>query len=128
MPNDNNIAQRNVHPDFHLTKIPWEKLPFWIRHDGKLPGPSTVEVNPPGWLSRLGWSFDMPKLSRERVVMRPRQLLQVTPSSTVGKRFTDQVLEKERDRDIVFTILQDGMPGGGMTIPIVPAPLVKPCG
>ena len=39
---------------------------------------------------------------------------------TSGTPFDEQALAKQRDRDIVVTVLYDGLPSGGMTWQITP--------
>lgn len=122
VPNDNNIAQRNVHPvNSTLGPEIWKKLPFWIRNHAQKPAAMTVDVTMPQWLARLGWKFDVPKLTQTRTVMKPGALLQVEASAMAGKPVTDKMLAQQADHDIVFTILSDGTPVGGMTFRITPA-------
>ncbi|HEX7979681.1 MAG TPA: hypothetical protein VF461_13825 [Gemmatimonadaceae bacterium] len=119
VPHDNNIAQRNVHPVLPaLHKIPWAKLPFWIRNHSKAPVRLGVRVDMPPLLTKLGWKLDVPKLSKEHAMLKAGERLQVTAAVTEGKPFTMAMLEKGRNRDIVITVLQDGMPVGGMTFRI----------
>src|SRR5436305_7942177 len=73
VPHDNNLGQRNVHPvsiGFGLTKVAWEKLPFWIRNNGDKPVVATAQVKLPEWLAKLGWAFDIPQVSRQRLVVK----------------------------------------------------------
>jgi zinc metalloprotease ZmpB len=115
VPNDNNIGQRNVHPvDNQLDKVAWEKLPFWVRNHGKKPVRLSTDIKLPTWLSRLGWSFSVPQITKETVA-RPAQLLKVNLAFKKGKPFDESVLARETDHDIVATVLHDGMPAGGMT-------------
>jgi hypothetical protein len=119
VPHDNNIAQRNVHPVFpRLAEVVWEKLPFWIRNHGRAPVRLGLSVQLPKWLDRLGWKFTVPQITRERTTLKPDQLLKVNVAMTKGRPFDDQVLAREADHDIVFTVLQDDMPVGGMTFRI----------
>jgi zinc metalloprotease ZmpB len=121
VPHDNNIGQRNVHPvAMSLVKVPWEKLPFWIRNHGKLPVRLGVDIKLPAWLARLGWKFDVPEITKQRTTIKPGAQLKVAISMTTGKAFDAKVLQKEKDHDIVLTVLYDGMPAGGMTYTITP--------
>ena len=116
VPNDNNIGQRNVHPVFpQLVKVNWENLPFWIRNHGRDPVRLGVTVKVPEWLGKLGWKFSIPQITRDRAVLKPDQLLKVNVAMTKGKPYDAAVLAKQADHDIVFTVLQDDMPVGGMT-------------
>ena len=116
VPNDNNIAQRNVHPVFPLlVKVDWEKLPFWIRNHGRDPVRLGLTVKVPEWLEKLGWKFSVPQITKDRAVLKPDQLLKVNVAMTKGKPYDAAVLAKQADHDIVFTVLQDDMPVGGMT-------------
>lgn len=119
VPHDNNIGQRNVHPvDAQLNKVNWEKLPFWIRNHGKLPVRLGVDIKLPPWLAKLGWKLDLPQITKQRASLRPDKPLKVALSMIKGKAFDDKVLKKERDHDIVLTVLHDGIPVGGMTFRI----------
>ncbi len=121
VPNDNNIGQRNVHPvDNQLNLVAWENLPFWVRNHGKKPVRLSTEIKLPDWLSKLGWSFAVPQITRETVA-RPAQMLKVNLAVKSGKAFDESVLAREKDHDIVVTVFHDGMPAGGMTFRITPA-------
>ena len=73
----------------------------------------TVKV--PEWLDKLGWKFSVPQITKDRAVLKPDQLLKVNVAMTKGKPYDAAVLAKQADHDIVFTVLQDDMPVGGMT-------------
>jgi hypothetical protein len=120
VPHDNNLGQRNVHPvDAQLDSVNWERLPFWVRNRGKRPVQLGVDVKLPSWLTKLGWKADVPQITGQRVSLPPgREPLKITISMTRGEPFDQTVLEKNRDRDIVLTVLQDGMQVGGMTFQI----------
>ena len=121
VPHDNNIAQRNVHPvNMALAEVDWEKLAFWIRNHDSKPVRLGVDVKLPDWLARLGWKFDVPQITRERAVARPGELFKATVAVTQGRPFDETVLRRERDHDIVLTVLHDGAPVGGMTYRITP--------
>ena len=121
VPNDNNIGQRNVHPvSAALSKVAWEKLPFWVRNHNREPVKLGVSIKLPTWLAKLGWTFDIPAISREGVVVKSGELRQVALTMTAGKPFTATALTRARDRDIVVTVLQDGLAVGGMTFRITP--------
>ena len=121
VPHDNNIAQRNVHPvNMALAEVDWERLPFWIRNHDRKPVRLGVDVKLPDWLARLGWKFDVPQITRERAVVRPGELFEATVAVTQGRPFDETVLRRERDHDIVLTVLHDGAPVGGMTYRITP--------
>jgi hypothetical protein len=121
VPHDNNIGQRNVHPvaavkSGAVMKIDWAKLPFWIRNNGRTKVVATAEVKLPTWLERLGWAFEVPRVSKEGVPVAPGEMEKVAFAQTrKGKPFTAQDLKRQKDRDIVITILQDGIAVGGMT-------------
>jgi hypothetical protein len=121
VPHDNNIGQRNVHPVVAIKagdvlKIAWEKLPFWIRNNGPRAALTTAEVRLPEWLAKLGWAFDVPRLSRQRVLVKPGTMEKVALAQIVeGRPFTAEQLSKQRDRLIIVSILQDGVVVGGMS-------------
>ena len=115
VPHDNNLGQRNVHPvAVDLLKSIWERLPFWIRNHGRTPVRLGIDLKVPKWLGELGWRFAVPNVTRE-TVLGPGQRLQATLAATSGTAIDDRTLARQRDRDIVVTVLHDGMPVGGMT-------------
>jgi hypothetical protein len=119
VPHDNNIGQRNVHPvSSQLAQVKWEALPFWSRNHGKKPVLLGAEIKLPEWLSKLGWEFVIPQMTKERVFVQPGQLVKVAMSVVKGKPFDAKTLQKQRDHDIVVTMLHDKMPVGGMTFRI----------
>ena len=121
VPNDNNIGQRNVHPvNPHLADVNWEGLPFWIRNHGKRPVQLGLSVKLPVWLEKLGWKFDIPQLTRQKLIAKPGELQKVVVSTTPGKPIDEKTLKRESDHDIVLTVLHDGMAVGGMTYRITP--------
>lgn len=126
VPHDNNLGQRNVHPVVMVKgapKLDWSKLPFWIRNSGPGPVVATVKVKLPAWLAKLGWAFDVPQVSGKKLVVKPGTMEKVALAPTnAGTGFTAQDLAKQRDRDIVITILQDGIAVGGMTFQLAPPP------
>jgi hypothetical protein len=132
VPHDNNIGQRNVHPVVlikvkDLLKIDLSKLPFWVRNNGRAAVRVSARVKLPDWLARLGWAFDIRGTSAERIVVKPDTMEKVTLAQTKeGKGFTAADLAKQRDRDIVVTVLQDDIAVGGMTFQLT-AP-AKPAG
>jgi len=119
VPHDNNIGQRNVHPvSIHLADINWEKLPFWIRNDGKSAVRAGVEITIPAWLAKLGWKFSVPQIKDGQTALRPNQTLKATIAVSKGKDFDETVFAREREHDIVVTVLHDKFPVGGMTFRI----------
>ena len=116
VPNDNNIAQRNVHPVFPLlVKVDWEKLPFWIRNHGRNAGPPRPHGESAGMARQVGMEVLDPADHQRPGRLKPDQLLKVNVAMTKGKPYDAAVLAKQADHDIVFTVLQDDMPVGGMT-------------
>jgi hypothetical protein len=122
VPHDNNIGQRNVCPvAMALAEVAWEKLPFWIRNRGRKPVKLGVDISLPAWLSKLGWKFDIPQISKERPSVKAGDQLKVALVMTKGKAFDQKVLQEQRDHDITVTVLYDGSPAGGMTYRITPS-------
>lgn len=116
VPHDNNIGQRNVHPvDNQLNHVNWEKLVFWIRNHGKNPVRLGVDIKIPAWLAKLGWKFDIPQITKERASLKPGRPLKVALSVTKGRDYAPNLFKRQRDHDLVLTVLHDGMPVGGMT-------------
>ena len=77
-----------------LDLVLWEKLPFWIRNRGRDPVQLGVEIKLPKWLEQLGWKFDVPQITRERVTLKPDSPpLKVAIAMTKGKPFDEAVLQ-----------------------------------
>ena len=123
VPNDNNVAQRNVHPvPMALADIKWDGLPFWIRNHNKKSVALDAVVTTPAWLTELGWKFEVPALSEHRVVVEPgeRRKVAIAPVGK-GREIPAKLLEKHKtDRDIVVTVLHDGVAVGGMNFRLTP--------
>jgi hypothetical protein len=125
VPHDNNIGQRNVHPVapfFQGDKVTLnlEALPFWIRNRSHKAVAVTAEVRLPAWLDKLGWKLEIPEVTK-RLVVKPDTLAKVAlATAKAGKPFAAADLAKQRDRDIVVTVLQDGIAVGGMTFQLAP--------
>ncbi|HEX7758878.1 MAG TPA: hypothetical protein VF459_05225 [Caulobacteraceae bacterium] len=126
VPNDNNIAQRNVHPVSSALGEAFKNLPFWIRNHSRRPVKLAVDVKLPEWLGKLGWKVDVPQIGREQPLGKPGELLKVFVEASGGKPVTDAILAHERDHDIVLTVLQDNVPVGGMTFRITGHRKIKP--
>jgi hypothetical protein len=119
VPHDNNVGQRNVHPVTSLLgNVNWQGLPFWIRNHGKLQARLSVDVKVPVWLGKLGWKFSVPQITNDRTTLKADQTLKANLAATKGEVFNDETLAGETDHDIVVTVLQDGIPVGGMTFRI----------
>ncbi|HYW16906.1 MAG TPA: hypothetical protein VE891_12245 [Allosphingosinicella sp.] len=122
VPHDNNLGQRNVCPVVlpprpgGVVEIELTKFPFWIRNHGGSKVVTTAKIQIPEWLAKLGWAFAVPKLSRKGIVQKPGQTIEVTAAQTKrGRPFTPADLARQKDRDIVVCVLQNGMTVGGMT-------------
>lgn len=125
VPHDNNIGQRNVHPVVAKKvaggfKLDIAKLPFWVRNNGDKPVVATAQVKLPRWLAQLDWKFDMVGPQPGRIVVKPGTMEKVTLAvAKEGKVFAADNLTPQADRNIVVTVLQDGIAVGGMTFQIV---------
>ena len=124
VPHDNNLGQRNVHPVVAKKvagglKLDFAKLPFWIRNHGRTAVKVTAKIKVPTWLTRLGWKFEVGGSSPQQIVVRPGAMEKatLTPSGQ-GTPFTANDIALQRDRDIVVTVLQDGIAVGGMTFQV----------
>ncbi|HEX8258507.1 MAG TPA: hypothetical protein VF589_12825 [Allosphingosinicella sp.] len=132
VPHDNNLGQRNVHPvEAPLTGvqrgIEWERLPFWIRNHGRKAVRTTVEVKLPAWLAKLGWAFNVPQAARRKLVIKPGEMAKVTlAEAKKGRPIAPEDFARQRDRNIVVTVLQEGIPVGGMTFQLTAPRNVRP--
>ena len=121
VPNDNNIAQRNVHPvagggganglleSFH-------NLPFWVRNPERRKVKISFEVEMPGFLKERKWGIVLPRTFSLGV----KSMEKITPKLKKGKEFSASDIKESKMKEITITVLINGFPYGGMTYNLDP--------
>jgi len=125
VPNDNNIAQRNVvlvpgggrakglHAAVHGKG-------FWVGNPGRGSAKIAVAVTLPSLLSKRGWRIGLRGLPRDGARLKAREQRLVTFDVQAGDAFTKADAKAAAERDIVVTASADGAVIGGMTYRIDP--------
>jgi hypothetical protein len=126
VPNDNNVGQRNVQ------LVPGGgEMEGLIRglHDrvffagNTFPRRATMQlqVRLPDLLRSAGWQLRFRGIIRNQFVLGPGEKRQITLDLVPGRDFTTDQVNDTEDRDIVVTLLTDGMVIGGMTYRLDPS-------
>lgn len=126
VPNDNNVAQRNVAPapGFHgggnLVDA-FEKYQFHVLNPYHHPIHVTLQVKLPDLLADRNWNliftepgeeFDLEEFDREGILVRMQM--------EEGEPFTRDELQESEDRDITITMMAEEGVIGGMTYRLDP--------
>jgi hypothetical protein len=124
VPNDNNIAQRNVAPiSASLEEFvkAFEGRTFLIRNPFEEVGKLDIRIQQPQWLTKLGWQLVF-KNDKELKRIDKRSKAEVVMTMKTGEKFDPDFVRKQRDRTITVEVWINGMPTGGMTYVIEPRP------
>jgi hypothetical protein len=110
VPNDNNIAQRNVHPVAGGGGIQgllesFANLPFWIRNHERKRVKISFEVSLPKFLKERGWTILMPK----PFMLKSKSLMIVKPIIKPGKNFKASDISDSAGKMITISVLYNGM-------------------
>lgn len=125
VPNDNNIAQRNVAPVSGSSNLnlvaSLANLPFWVRNPNSNAAEITLEVKLPKFLAERGWRLEFINAGGGRFNLQPRAEKMIEMKMIAGKEFTKQdVLNAQSDKMIQIYANADGNLIGGMTYEIDP--------
>lgn len=125
VPNDNNIAQRNVQlvPGGGGSEALVEALDerfFMAGNPFRRKATMTLQVDMPELLTKLGWKTRFPGVKKEGFTLRPRAKRKVVIELVPGESFTPEQVEEVRDRDITIMLLADDIVLGGMTYRLDP--------
>lgn len=126
VPNDNNVAQRNVYPvagggggeGLHASL---DGRPLWIGNPNPRKAMITVDVHMPKFLGS-DWGIQFKGIERNRFPLRPGEKRMLVVSPVYGGEFSAGDVEKAgEDRDIVITVRANDSIIGGMTYRLDPA-------
>ena len=122
VPNDNNIAQRNVAPisaslDEFVKAFRGRK--FLIRNPFDEVGKLDIRVQQPKWLTKLGWQLVLQN-QQELGRLDKRGKVEAVLTMKAGEKFDLDFVRKQRDRTITVEVWINDMPTGGMTYVIEP--------
>lgn len=125
VPNDNNIAQRNVSPvsgASHLNLVAsMANLPFWARNPNNRESKITLDVQLPKFLIERGWKLEFSNAGGSSFSLQPRAEKKIEMKMIAGKEFTIQdVLNAKEDNMIYIYANADGNLIGGMSYSIDP--------
>ena len=124
VPNDNNLAQRNVTPVAGGLGIKGllsslANHPFWIRNHERERVKVSFQATIPAFLSESRWVVSLPR----PFTLAYKEVRQFTPKLVKGRAIKDFNFRDIRfgsNYNITITVLFDGMPYGGMTYRIDP--------
>ena len=125
VPNDNNIAQRNVVP------VPGgggmgglvealDRRFFVVGNPFRAIARMELKVQLPDWLERAGWQLRFADLTGRSFTLKPGEKRVVTLQMQAGRDFTAEDARGSSDRDINIEIQGDGILIGGMTYRVDP--------
>jgi hypothetical protein len=125
VPNDNNIAQRNVSPvsgSSNLNLIASiANLPFWARNPNSRESKITFDVQLPKFLTERGWRLEFVNAGGGSFSLQPRAEKKIEMRMIAGKDFTkEDVINAKDDNMIHIYANADGILIGGMTYNIDP--------
>ena len=125
VPNDNNIAQRNVIPTpggggMGGLLAALDHRFFVVGNPFRAIARMELKVQLPSWLERAGWQLQFAGMRERSFSLKPGGKRVVTLDMQAGRDFTPADVRAATDRDIVIEILGDGILIGGMTYRIDP--------
>jgi hypothetical protein len=123
VPNDNNIAQRNVQlvpggPEALVKAL--DKRFFMAGNTFRKRASMLLQVKLPDLLAELGWKVQFPGIRENRFVLKPLAKRKIVIELIPGEPFTTDQVKHTRDRDITITLLADDIVLGGMTYQLDP--------
>jgi hypothetical protein len=125
VPNDNNIAQRNVilvpgGGGLQDLAAELQGKGFWVGNPGRSSAKIAVSVTLPPLLIRRGWRIGLRGLPPDGARLKAREQRLVTFEVHAGEPFTKADAEATTERDIIVTATADDAIIGGMNYRIDP--------
>ena len=131
VPNDNNVGQRNVSivpgATGEALLAGLDGAPFFAGNNMNKLADMELRVELPRVLTARGWRVGFADLPNNRFQLKPGQKRRIQLSVTKGGAFTADDVRGSADKDIVVSLLGNGILLGGMTYRIDPD-LAKPSG
>jgi hypothetical protein len=126
VPNDNNVAQRNVQlvpggggPEALIDGL--HRRFFMAGNTFQRKATMVLQVQMPEPLASLGWTVRFPGITSNRFVLAPKARREVVIELVPGRGFTTDQVTAASDRDITVSLLADDILIGGMTYRLDPA-------
>lgn len=124
VPNDNNIAQRNVQPvpgsGGEALAQSMKKLSLWVGNPNPRRARITLQAKLPKFLASAGWRLGFAGIEDDGFVLKPGTHREVWLRLDGGEDFSKDVVAEARNRDIQITVRADGDLLGGMTYRLDP--------
>lgn len=125
VPNDNNIAQRNVNPvpgggGSEALIAGLSGFPFWVRNPNITDSRITIELKLPAVLEKKGWKIKLQGIPGNQFTLASGAQRKMVIEMIKGKDFTLGEIDAVSDRDIEISTLADNNLVGGMTYRIDP--------
>ena len=113
VPNDNNIAQRNVSPVSGASGLnlvlSLANLPFWVRNPNSSAAKMTLEVTLPKFLTQKGWKLEFSTAGGSSFSLQPRAEKKIEMRMVAGEEITKQdVINPKGDNMIYIYANADG--------------------
>jgi zinc metalloprotease ZmpB len=124
VPNDNNVGQRNITfaagESGETLMASLEGRTFFAGNPFSKAAPVSLEVKMPEILQRAGWKVAFREMKGKSVMLKSGEKKMFTMQVTQGQNFTKAQMAESADKDLIVTILTDGIPMGGMSYRIDP--------
>ncbi|MCL2288455.1 MAG: hypothetical protein FWC33_04690 [Candidatus Bathyarchaeota archaeon] len=121
VPNDNNVAQRNVSLVAGVGGIAGlHGKGFWVRNTLQDAALVVINVKLPEWLQKLGWKIKLRDLSDNGVIMKSFEQRKVIFDVVAGKSFTSDDVKRADICDIDVIATANGAILGGVSYTIDP--------
>ncbi len=126
VPNDNNVAQRNVLPTPGAggsggLMAGLDGVSMWIGNPNPRRASMELKVDLPDLLESSGWRLAFEGIRGNRFELQSGQKQEVVLRLQPGADFARDQVEQIAARDIQVAVLADGIPIGGMTYRLDPA-------
>jgi hypothetical protein len=126
VPNDNNVAQRNVvlvpgGGGARGLKAGLHRKGLWVGNPGRSSANIAASVVLPPLLAKRGWRIALRNLAAKGARLKAHEQRLVTFDVRAGRPFSKADAQAAKDRDLVVTVTANGAIIGGMTYRIDPA-------
>ena len=120
VPNDNNIAQRNVVPvpgggGMEGLVLGLHRKSFWVGNPNRKPALMTIDVQLPDILARKNWKLSFVGVSQNQFRLKPNEKKELIFNLEVGENFSKREIEQSNGREIILSVSANGALIGGMT-------------
>ncbi|MDJ0716814.1 MAG: hypothetical protein QNJ54_21795 [Prochloraceae cyanobacterium] len=124
VPNDNNIAQRNVQvvsgANVEALKKAFDGISFWVGNPNNTISKMKLDTRLPKVLTAKGWKLSFGGLGETPFALRPGRQKEIDLVLEPGEDFSASEVEASGDKDIVVFALADDNFVGGITYRLDP--------